>query len=135
MWTLPDGIGFYPASDTAFLSTLFGVKGKWTDETDKEMLACKLKGKDLEEWNTVLKDQKNAKIEYGSSKGTCCKDAKKEDVVKCIRAFAQAHSDSTYRVPNLTCRARAEEALSACCLKKGGKIDTKIGSVSYEYSD
>ena len=131
--TLPIGIGFYPAEEVTPLKALWGVTGKWEEEIGKEILAITTK-ESLKEWDTKLKRETkwwwlglvDNKLEYGDNKGKCCKNVNREDVVNCIMDYTDKNAKLSYRLPFLHCRARAKDALSACCLKVGDRIPTTV---------
>ena len=125
---LPQGIGFYPASDVGFFDAVIGVKGRWRSEEEKEARAIFHKS-ELKEWDTNLKQGKVV-LSYGLAKNKCCKNATKGDILSCLDEFKNQHADATYRLPFSSCRARASEALSACCLTVGNEIETKFGEIT-----
>lgn len=67
------------------------------------------------------------KLEFGSKKGTCCKNATCADIINCIQSYS-AYADKTCDwnmilidpwKKHYTCRTFVWEALDKCCLKKG----------------
>jgi RHS repeat-associated protein len=130
---LPVGIGFYPSVEVTPLQALIGVPGQWKYEQEKELVAVSAKDM-LKQWDTELKTRRlfgirAAIFKYGSAKDKCCKDANRDDVLGCIMDYKNKHPRSTYRLPFLSCRSRAKDALEACCLKVGGRIPTTVGEV------
>lgn len=130
---LPVGIGFYPSVEVTPLQSLLGVPGQWKYEQEKELVALNAKDM-LKQWDTELKSRRwfglrAAIFEYGTAKGKCCKNATRDDVLGCIMDYRDKHPRSTYRLPFLSCRSRAKDALEACCLNVGDRIPTTVGEV------
>ncbi len=130
---LPVGIGFYPSIEVSTIQALKGVPGEWKYEQQKELVAINAKNM-LKEWDTELRKRslfglKTATFQYGAAKGTCCQNADQDDVRDCLSDYVKKHPRVTYRLPFLSCRTRAKQALTACCLKKGNRIATTFGDV------
>lgn len=142
---LPEGYGFYPDEYPSLIRALTGVPGHWMREQDRQgkelILALANSAGSLKEWDTELKTRSffglfSKKFEYGSQdvKGKPCACADSTAVHDCLRDFVEKHPRMTYRLPFLSCRARARDALSACCLTVGKEIPVRIGRVELKMS-
>ena len=153
---LPEGYGFYPAEDFKRSNPieLFGPrKGIWIPEHDpryggKEFMVASNKIK-LLSWETELKKQEYqyegdlsesqgkfapATFKYGDAKGKCCSSATKNQVTSCLGGYIRENTPQQYQFPFLQCRARAKDALNACCLRTGEKSGNIIsGDIRAEY--
>jgi len=120
--------GYYPSGDPDL--TLPGSSGglpiyddesQWIDEWDQgRRYAQQLQHRqDWKGWNTSVRT--SGKLKAGKSKDCPCEDATRDQIESCLLEITEpGQCDLNYYALGGNCRTRVRQALSDCCLKRGG---------------
>jgi len=94
-------------------------------------------------WDTVLKEDKNARLQYGGGKGKCCNDPglTETDVHDCLFKAATDPNNPSPHPLKFHCLTFANRVLDKCCLRQGRLVDyqvwapdfTDLGNITVPY--